>query len=120
MPLPIIVALISNLANVLVSALGGEGVISGNLAKLINTIVSSGAALFALLKSGGTPADAVLNVLNTLQTDLTAVEQDTSTDPGLLKQIQEAISLTEEAINAYEKAQTVTDPSTLTPIPPVE
>jgi hypothetical protein len=120
MPLPLIVTLITTLANTLLTILTGQGVVSSPLAQLINTLVASGASLFGIFKSGGTPSTQLQAVLTALQADLKAVQADTTLDPKVLAQIVEAIAVVEAAIAAFEAAQAKTDPSTLTPIPPIQ
>lgn len=120
MPLPIIVTLITTLAQTLLTILTGQGVVSSSLAQLIDTLVASGASLFSVFKSGGTPASQLQAVLTALQADLKAVQADTTLNPAVLAQIVEAIALVETAIAAFEAAQANTDPSTLTPIPPIK
>ena len=119
MPLSIIVTLITTLAQTLMTILSGQGIIGTSLANLIDTLVSSGATLFGILKSGGTPSTQLSAVLTTLQADLKAVQADTTLSPTILQQIEEAIAVVEAGIAAFQQAQINTDPSTLTPIPPV-
>lgn len=115
----LIVSLITILANSIVAALGGSGVFSPNLQKLISTLIASAASLFQAFKSGISNSALVTDVITNLQNDLNALEADTSVDPTVIEQIKESIRLLQAAIQGYESAQQTTDPSTLTPLPEV-
>jgi len=117
MDFTLIVTLITTFANVVLTVLSSKGIISPALQNLIASLTASGAALFSTLKNGGSPTSILTDVATTLESDLAVVQQDTSIDPTITSQIQEAIKLLKAAIVAYQQAELTTDPSTLTPLP---
>jgi hypothetical protein len=120
MPLQLIVGLITTLASTLMTVLTGQNVVSQKLASLVDSLVAAGATLFNSFTSGGTPTNELTTVLATLQTELTAAKQDTSIDPVILDQIAEADKVVSAAIAGFQQGEQTTDPSTLTPLPPVD
>jgi hypothetical protein len=107
-----IISLLGSLLPVILPKLGT----SASIDSLIEAAVAGIGSLFSSLKAG-TPADDV--VLATLTAALAALKADTSVDPVVLAEISEATADLEAAIPAYQAAQMTTDPSTLTPLPPV-
>jgi hypothetical protein len=116
----LIVSLITALANTLLSVLTGSGVASSSISNLIETLISSGAALFTSLSSGGTPSTTLQSILTALQADLEALQKDTSVDPTVIAQVTELTKMMQAAITAFEQAEVTEDTSTLTPLPPIE
>jgi len=116
----LIVAVIMQLAQTALTVLTKQNVLSPQLSDLIGVLTESGASLFQTLRSGGTVSDEIKSILSQVQTALTAAKQDTSVAPEVIDQIVEAERVIQAAINGYEAAQQNTDPSTLTPIDPVE
>lgn len=117
MALTTIITLISTLANILLSALGDQGVLSSKLSSLIGDLLSAILPLFTVFTSGSTPVNELQGVLTTLQSIDTALATDASLDPTALAQAKEALKDTQAAITAYQAAMVTTDPSTLTPLP---
>lgn len=115
-----IATLIPLLANTLMTILTGQGISSPAIQDLVDRLVALGTSLFVSLKSGQSTGSDVSSVLATLQDSLTAIEQDTSADPAVVSQVQEIIKMIEAGITAEQQAEQVTDPSTLTPLDPVE
>lgn len=120
MPLQLIVGLITTLASTLMTVLTGQNVVSQKLASLVDSLVAAGATLFSAFTSGGTVTNEMKTVLTTLQTELAAAKQDTSIDPVILDQIAEADKVVSAAIAGFQQGEQTTDPSTLTPLPPVD
>ncbi len=112
-----IAILITTLSSTLLSILTGQKIISPSLQDLINRLIQSGATLFGLFHSGSSPQTEFTGVLAELEASLAALQQDTTVDPVILAQIQEAIRMVQASVAAYQQAQLVTDPSTLTPLP---
>lgn len=66
----------------------------------------------------GSPVSDIMASLSALQTVLTGLEQDPSTDAADLPQITEIAKIVQAGIQGYENAAAGADPGTL-PIPPV-
>jgi len=93
------------------------GVISPSLANLIASLTSAIPALIAKLEAGGTPTADELALLQAFQAEIVALQSNTTLDPSdlaLASALNDALS---KAIAAYQTAETVDDPSTLTPLP---
>jgi hypothetical protein len=104
-----ILALIGTILPVLLKSFG----VSSSIDNLIPTMLTAITEIIAGIKSK-TP---VTSGLAALQTALTALQADTSLSPVILGDISEGVAALQAAIAAYQKAQTVTDPSTLQPLP---
>jgi|SRR5580692_10328771 hypothetical protein len=86
----------------------------------LDNIIQTGITAIATLLANwikGSPAADINASLTALQSVLTSLQQDASTDPADLPQIEELVKITEAAIQGYENAESGTDPSTLA-IPP--
>ena len=97
---------------ILPSVLKGFGV-SATIDNLIPAMLT---AITGIITGIATKAP-VTTELAVLQTALTALQADTSISPVILRDIGEGVLVLKAAITAYQKAQLVTDPSTLTPLP---
>lgn len=112
-----IAALIQLLLPLLANVLGTEGVIPGNLSKLIVTL---GAAIPTLIEGwiSGTPSDRILATLKAIQQEVDALKATgtlfTLNQANIINALDSGIS---DAVIAYEASLKVTDPSTLTPLP---
>lgn len=115
-----IITIITVLANILISGLGGQGVISAGLQKLISSLLTAASSLFTVFATGGSPTNVLSGVLTDLESLDTALASETNLSPTDLAQAQEAMKDLQAAIAAYQQAEQVTDPSTLTPLPVVE
>ena len=99
---------------ILPSVLKGFGVSS-----TIDNLIPAMTAAITQIIAGITNKTPVVSSLAALQTALTALQADTSLSPVILGDISEGVADLKAAIVAYQQAQTVTDPSTLTPLPTV-
>jgi len=117
MSLTLIIALISSLGGMVSNFLSADGIIPGNLSSLISASISAIGQLVTAFQSGGTPTSELQASLAALQAELTAVQQDTSTDPSILGDIAEISGLVQDAVTGFEAAQGGADPSTI-PVPP--
>ena len=117
MALTTIITLISTLANILLSALGDQGILSSKLSSLISDLLGALLPLFTVFTSGATPVSELQGVLDTLKSLDTALANDTNLSPTALAQAKEALLDVQAAIAAYQQAVIATDPSTLTPLP---
>lgn len=118
--MPTIISLITTLATVLLTALGGQNLISASLQKILQSLLTAAAGLFTDFTSGKTAANALAAVLATLESLDQALASETGLDPVALAQANEAMLDLQAAIQAYQAAEVTTDPSTLTPLPVVE
>lgn len=119
MSLTLIAMLIGALASTLTSILSGNGVISGSLQTLITQLIAFGGQLFTAFTAGSSATTELNATLGTLQQALQDLQTDTSADPTVISQVQELIKMLEDGIAAEQRAQLVTDPSTLTPLDPI-
>jgi hypothetical protein len=110
MTLTLILSLISGIVPLFQKYIGS------GLSNIIETGLSALSALIAGWVKGSPAADINASLM-ALQSVLTSLQQDASTDPADLPQIEELVKITEAAIQGYENAENGTDPSTL-PIPP--
>jgi hypothetical protein len=99
---------------ILPSVLKGFGVSS-----TIDNLIPAMTTAITQIIAGITNKTPVVSSLAALQTALTALQADTSLSPVILGDISEGVADLKAAIVAYQQAQTVTDPSTLTPLPTV-
>lgn len=106
-----IISVIAGLLPALLKAFG----VNDNLDNLTVSLVTAVGELFAGFKSN----KPVTATLTELQSVLATLAADTSLDPTILEDVSEGISDLSAAIAAYQQAEITTDPSTLTPIPPV-
>lgn len=93
------------------------GVVSPSLASLIASLTSAIPTLIAKLTAGGTPTADELALLQAFQSEISALQANTDLDPAdlaLAAALNEALA---KAIAAYQTAEIVDDPSTLTPLP---
>jgi hypothetical protein len=104
-----ILALIGTVLPVLLKSFG----VSSSIDNLIPAMLTAITEIMA----GITNKTPVASGLAALQTALTALQADTSLSPVVLGDISEGTAALQAAIVAYQKAQLVTDPSTLTPLP---
>ena len=104
-----ILALIGTILPVLLKSFG----VSSSIDNLIPVMLTAITEIMA----GITNKTPFTSGLAALQTALTALQADTSLSPVILGDISEGVADLQAAIVAYQKAQLVTDPSTLTPIP---
>jgi hypothetical protein len=102
------------IASILPTVLGGFGV-SATIDNLIPTLLAAITGIITAIKTKA----PVTSELAVLQTALTALQADKSLSPVILGDISEGVADLQAAITAYQAAQTKTDPSTLTPLPPV-
>lgn len=120
MPVTLIITLIGLVANSVLSILTGQGVTSPALQTLITQLIALGGQLFSAFQSGSTAATEISSTLTTIEAALADVETDTNADPAVVSQVQELVKMLKAALAAEQNAEQVTDPSTLTPLPPVE
>jgi hypothetical protein len=106
---------ILNLIGTLLPTILQEFGVSSTIDNLIPAMVAAITQIIA----GITNKTPVTSSLSALQTALTALQKDTSLSPDILGDISEGVADLQAAIAAYQKAQMVTDPSTLTPLPTV-
>ena len=85
----------------------------------IDNLITALTGAIAGIVTGITTRQPVTTELTILQSALAALRADTSLSPVILGDIQEGVADLEAAIEAYQAAQVKTDPSTLTPLPPV-
>jgi hypothetical protein len=104
-----ILSLIGNILPVLLKAFG----VNSSIDNLIPSLTSAVAGIITGIQTN----QPVTSELTALQTALTALQADTSLSPVILGDISEGVHVLQAAIVAYQKAQGVTDPSTLTPLP---
>ncbi len=90
---------------------------AGANTNLDNLIVALGVTLTGLITSIVNKQPIEATVLTTLESTLTALEQDTSLDPAILADLSEGISVLKAGIAGWKSADVNTDPSTLTPLP---
>jgi hypothetical protein len=112
----ILVQLLVAIVGSVPSFLNSEGIISTGLTNLFNASIAAVAALVSAIKGGGTVTSELQASLAALQSEYTAIQEDTSADPAVIGGIAEVSNLVSDAIAGYEAAQT-TDPGTL-PVPP--
>lgn len=117
MALTTIITLITTLANVLLGALGSDGVLSTKLGSLIGDLLSGATAIFGVFMSGTSAANELQGVLTTLENIDQQLASNTTLDPTALAQSNEALKDVQAAVTAYQQAMVTTDPSTLTPLP---
>ena len=114
----LIAQLIASIANTIMGLLGKNGVVSNPIAELVESLVAAGAALFSAFTSGGSASSETQAALTQLDAMLTAIQQDTSTDPNVLGLIDETAGLVRAAIVGFAQADSgQVDPSTLD-VPP--
>jgi len=118
MSLTLILTIISAISGSLTGLLSSDGILSAGLTSLIDASSAAGIALFNALTSGGTVTSELTTALTALQTEYTAIEQDTSADPAVMGAIAESSNLVSDAITGFTNASSgAVDPSTL-PVPP--
>lgn len=113
----LILTLISALSGSLTGLLPSYGILSTGLSRLINASVAAGIALWNALKDGGTVTSELQQALTALQSEYTAIQQDTSADPAVVGAIAEVSGLVSDAIAGFTSATGGEDPSAL-PVPP--
>lgn len=109
--LSIILTLIGTILPTLLKSFG----VSTTLDNLIPAMITAIQQIIA----GITNKTPVVSSLAALQTALAALQADTSLSPVILSDISEGVAALQAAITAYQKALLVTDPTNLTPLPPV-
>ena len=109
-----LITILTLISTLLPAVLKGFGV-SSSIDNLIPAMITA----LGQIITGIQTKQPVTSSLTALQTALTALQADTSLSPVILGDISEGISDLQAAIAAYQKAQLVTDPSTLTPLPEV-
>jgi hypothetical protein len=109
-----LLTILTLIGTILPSVLKGFGVSS-----TIDNLIPAMTTAITQIIAGITNKTPVVSSLAALQTALTALQADTSLSPVILGDISEGVADLKAAIVAYQQAQTVTDPSTLTPLPTV-
>lgn len=117
MALTTIITLITTLANVLLNALGSQGILSSKLGTLIGALLSGVTSIFSVFMTGGTAVNELQGVLTTLEGIDQQLASTTTVDPVALAQANEALKDVQAGVTAYLQAMVTTDPSTLTPLP---
>jgi hypothetical protein len=110
----VLLTILTLVGTILPSVLKGFGVSS-----TIDNLIPAMTTAITQIIAGITNKTPVVSSLAALQTALTALQADTSLSPVILGDISEGVADLKAAIVAYQQAQTVTDPSTLTPLPTV-
>jgi hypothetical protein len=109
-----LLTILSLIGTLLPTILNGFGV-SSTVDNLIPAMIAAITGIITAIKNKA----PVTTELTVLQTALAALQADTSLSPVILGDIGEGVTDLKAAITAYQKALLVTDPSTLTPLPPV-
>jgi hypothetical protein len=108
---------ITLLISLLPNLLQELGVIPPGIATLIAQLGGAIPGLITSLASGGSVPDEIVTILGGFQAEIKVLQADTTLSPNALAIAADLDQSLTDAIAAYQKAGSVTDPSTLTPLP---